>query len=280
MNTNRDNATNRVPITWTRKKEWGSEGLTHRATVTVAGDEWKFRLVSPRKGQWRAMGSHSGPKGFYAEARTVADAKALVQARVDQLTAEAETDIVGVLPSGRTITLSHKTDDDRLCGPGTLVIPDRLPEGRQTTACGTCKGSGADPEDPGDYDGTVHMHNPHTAEPCPSCDGLGRELLDGVPESVAVVLSPQQAGILAVLDGNEPTPEQQAAMNAASQRVGEFFRAVTRAVGEMAPAVTHAARQFQRLAFALSDRCDCPTPSHRMSCGEGGRVRVTQGGAA
>ena len=42
-------------------------------------------------------------------------------------------------------------------------------------ACTHCKGNGADPEDPGDYDTAVHMHNPYTVGPCPQCNGTGRQ---------------------------------------------------------------------------------------------------------
>lgn len=41
--------------------------------------------------------------------------------------------------------------------------------------CTHCKGDGADPEDPGDYDSAVHMHNPGTWAPCPQCNGTGRQ---------------------------------------------------------------------------------------------------------
>lgn len=39
--------------------------------------------------------------------------------------------------------------------------------------CLTCKGDGGDPEDPGDWDSTVGMHNPTTGGPCPKCNGTG-----------------------------------------------------------------------------------------------------------
>lgn len=42
------------------------------------------------------------------------------------------------------------------------------------TACRHCKGTGADPEDEGDYDPNVHMHNPTTVGPCPECHGSGK----------------------------------------------------------------------------------------------------------
>jgi hypothetical protein len=42
--------------------------------------------------------------------------------------------------------------------------------------CTYCKGDCADPEDPGDYDTAVHMHNPGTRGPCPKCNGTGRQI--------------------------------------------------------------------------------------------------------
>lgn len=41
--------------------------------------------------------------------------------------------------------------------------------------CTHCGGDGADPEDPGDYDTTVHMHNPYTRGPCPVCNGTKQQ---------------------------------------------------------------------------------------------------------
>ncbi|MGA5670024.1 hypothetical protein ACPCTG_31655 [Streptomyces pseudogriseolus] len=38
-------------------------------------------------------------------------------------------------------------------------------------ACPTCKGSGLDPDDEGDWDSAVGRHNPNTIGPCPTCMG-------------------------------------------------------------------------------------------------------------
>lgn len=46
--------------------------------------------------------------------------------------------------------------------------------GDECNACTHCYGSGADPEDEGDYDYAVHMHNPFTVGPCPECNGTGK----------------------------------------------------------------------------------------------------------
>ncbi|MER6860779.1 MULTISPECIES: hypothetical protein [Streptomyces] len=60
---------------------------------------------------------------------------------------------------------------DALPKPSPNLFPQRR---RETPAlCLECGGDGADPEDPGDYDTTVHMFNPYTCGPCPSCNGTG-----------------------------------------------------------------------------------------------------------
>ena len=77
---------------------------------------------------------------------------------------------------------------------GCYVHPDRVEEvvagirdaartaARQTTGqadtavtCAHCKGTGADPEDQGDYEPSVHMYNPTTIGPCPECHGSGKD---------------------------------------------------------------------------------------------------------
>lgn len=39
--------------------------------------------------------------------------------------------------------------------------------------CQTCGGSGADPEDAGDWVPGVHMHDPGSRGPCPACHAGG-----------------------------------------------------------------------------------------------------------
>lgn len=77
--TNRENNPNPpVPLTWTAKAEWGSEGRTHRTTVTICGDTWSFWILQPRKGEWRAQGRRETGHGFYSEGKTLAALKAEV----------------------------------------------------------------------------------------------------------------------------------------------------------------------------------------------------------
>lgn len=43
----------------------------------------------------------------------------------------------------------------------------------EVSNCPHCKGSGADPEDEGDWVPEVQMYNPFSAGPCPECNGTG-----------------------------------------------------------------------------------------------------------
>lgn len=280
MNTDRDNATPETfaPLTWTRKKEFGSEGMTHRAIIEIAGHRHSFAVDSPRKGYWVARGWRDGDMDLYREATTMKDAKAMAQSHAKQaarMAADAEArQAAEAKPLGRALpgegaellgsvrpasarpepNLSTAEDPQEAAGAAAdlraLRAVDEAAEllaEHKTDACETCKGSGADPEDPGDYDGTVHMYNPFTAGPCPACDGTGQR----VPQAVGVA---QAAEYLV------------------------HFRGALNEV--MAPAVARANRMMRAFGWHMQHKCTCPTPSHRMSCGEGGKARVVQGGAA
>lgn len=88
----------KVALTWASAREWGSEGLTHRATHVLAnGDELRFVVDSPRKGQWAARGWLNGDFKFYREDRTLKGAKAqmvdvasVMTAALAELTAVAD----------------------------------------------------------------------------------------------------------------------------------------------------------------------------------------------
>lgn len=186
MNNDRDNATaETTPLTWTRKKELGSEGMTHRTAVTIDGAEHAFTVDSPGKGYWVARGWTNGDMDLYREDRTMRGAKDQVQAYVDQLTrqaaerkadAEAAPDVTGTLPDGRAFTADHKT--------APVYAIDEAAE-----------------------------HLTHMADQ----------------------------------------------------------------LGNYAPTVVErAAKSMRQFGWHLRRRCTCPTPSHRMSCGEGGRVQVVR----
>ena len=69
---------------------------------------------------------------------------------------------------------------DQEGGLQTVELP--FAAARQTTGqddtgvtCAHCQGTGADPEDQGDYEPSVHMYNPTTIGPCPECHGTGKD---------------------------------------------------------------------------------------------------------
>lgn len=66
-------------LTWMSKKEWGSEGRTHRAGATIRGTDWKFTVDQPRLGFWVARGWKDGDFMFYAESSTMTTAKGLCE---------------------------------------------------------------------------------------------------------------------------------------------------------------------------------------------------------
>lgn len=47
--------------------------------------------------------------------------------------------------------------------------------------CPTCRGDRTDPDDPGEYDHAVHMHDPYSRGPCPTCNGTGVQDFGHVP---------------------------------------------------------------------------------------------------
>ena len=115
-----------APLTWTAKKEWGSVGMTHRATIALDnGDRWSFIVDQPRKGQWTARGfrmdaqdaadgrTGSGDMVFYREDTTMKGAKAQSQAHANL----AQTSTCA--ECGRIA--GHKLD----CGTGQRAATDR-----------------------------------------------------------------------------------------------------------------------------------------------------------
>jgi hypothetical protein len=65
-----------MDITWTRKKECGSEGMTHRASITLpSGEELHLRVDSPAKGHWHVRGWRAGTFCLYREDTTVKGAR-------------------------------------------------------------------------------------------------------------------------------------------------------------------------------------------------------------
>lgn len=69
-----------VELTWSSKREWGSEGLTHRATAEINGEQWKFEVQQPVKGTWTVRGWRDGDFAFYrGPVPTMREAKRLTK---------------------------------------------------------------------------------------------------------------------------------------------------------------------------------------------------------
>ncbi|WP_329126126.1 hypothetical protein [Streptomyces sp. NBC_01353] len=62
---------------------------------------------------------------------------------------------------------------DEIVGILTGIASQDERQTAPTPRCGHCKGSGADPEDEGDYLPEVGCHNPYSGGPCPQCNGTG-----------------------------------------------------------------------------------------------------------
>lgn len=80
-------------INWTKRKEWGAQGLTHRLHVVIGDDEYSFAVDQPSKGQWVGRGWRNGDLFFYRDSngapRTLAGMKELVERQVCELKIKA-----------------------------------------------------------------------------------------------------------------------------------------------------------------------------------------------
>jgi hypothetical protein len=74
-----------VELIWTRKKQPGSEGMTHRSSVTLAGgSELVFTVDQPRKGFWVLRSWLDGDMVKYREYTTLSHAKEAAQDYADE----------------------------------------------------------------------------------------------------------------------------------------------------------------------------------------------------
>ncbi|MBD3004731.1 hypothetical protein [Streptomyces sp. 5-10] len=65
----------------------------------------------------------------------------------------------------RNAWLSERVDQDALTVARNIL----------GTLCTHCNGEGGDPDDPGDWDPDVYMHNPNTRAACSKCKGTGKQ---------------------------------------------------------------------------------------------------------
>ena len=209
-------ASNDVPLTWTAKKEWGSVGNTHRASIILDnGDQWSFVVDSPRKGQWVARGwlktredvaagrSGSGDMRLYREETTMKGAKA--QAQMCANIAQTST-----CDECRKIS-GHKLD----CSTGRAADMERT---------------------------------------------KGQRIALRAEDEGALLLGATRSG-----KSIQPLPVRTPADAIAS--AAETMR-------QFGTAATSSGRALLRFRHHVVRKCSCPTPVHRMSCGQGAQPRV------
>jgi len=69
---------------------------------------------------------------------------------------------------GRKTTVTRDTQPFHVAPPQYPQPAPYLPP------CGYCTGTGADPDNPGDWVPAVHAYDPGSRGPCPKCHGHGR----------------------------------------------------------------------------------------------------------
>lgn len=179
-----------VPLTWTSSKVYGSQGLTHRATATINGENWAFTVDSPSKGHWAVRAWRDGDFALYREDRTMKGAKQQAQEHANYAARSTCTECRKIgghkLDCGTGLAEAMAKDAARgtklrLRAEDTAELPD--PE--MTAGCARCKGTGIDPEHsfPAEGPSEYSMGEPAVLEPCTDCqfpDIIGT-LPDGTP---------------------------------------------------------------------------------------------------
>lgn len=256
MNNDSDTATTETPLTWTRSKQQGSEGMTHRAEITIDGDSYNFIVDSPRKGYWTARGWNGGTFTLYREARTMKDAKAQAQAYADQvarLAAEAKARKAKARKAEAQQAAWQAEWDSRPIGADVSDLIEITP----TPVA--------------DYVATYGTHMPPV-----------NELREEAAEGLSAALSAAEAEDVAQLSGDQAAADEVAEIlgDAIPVDLPDVVRPFTHMAEQlsnyMPSAVQRAAKAMRQFDWHLRRTCTCPTPSHRMSCGEGGRVKVVR----
>lgn len=257
-----------TPLTWTSRKEWGSEGLTHRSETTIHGERWTFTVDSPSKGQWVARAWRDGDMALYREDRTMKGAKQQAQAHANYAATATCTEC-------RKIG-GHKLD----CATGRAADVARSAEHGERT--------GLRAEDAPVVlvdEGAELLTVTEPAEDRIKVYGteLGPAVLDR--------LDPAQAQqLMAELEETFPHLAEWK-RNVLGDRIERLGRQLGQVADQMAatlgPAMVSASEAASRMAAAVlrvqgardrvqlrKDTCGCLTPLHTMRCGVGGRVRV------
>ena len=244
-----------APLTWTKKKEWGSEGLTHRATTTINGESWSFAVDSPSKGQWAARAWRDGDMVLYREDRTMKGAKQQAQEHANYAATSTcrECRKIG----------GHKLD----CYTGRAADIARSTERGERIGL--------------------------RSEDAPADEPAVTEVQDSALIGPAILdrLDPAEAQqLMAELEETFPhlTEWKKQAIGERVKAVGDQLGQVAdRMVTQMGPAVVDATESLRKMTDAIElvqsardrvqlrkDTCGCLTPLHTMRCGTGGRVRV------
>lgn len=243
MNTTENNN----EIAWTSEKMWGAVGLTHRTEVTIAGARYTFTVDQPRKGQWIARGWRDGDLFYYRDqpsGRTLAGAKAGIERQVGELLIAAEADKAAADLAETREAWDDATEDEPECWCEWVDIGVGMQRAAEILDC---------PE-----------HQPYP---------------DGPPEGWT---DPEYVPGRPTIDLSLPEIE----CLCASEMYGDGTFRVYETPGcpehdqdQAVTAVDGAAELMRKLmAMARSGLippiCDCPTPTHRMSCGVGATPKV------
>ncbi|AKA61719.1 hypothetical protein SEA_YDN12_52 [Streptomyces phage YDN12] len=258
-----------APLTWTKKKEWGSEGLTHRAAATINGESWTFTVDSPSKGQWVARAWRDGDFALYREDRTMKGAKQQAQDYADEAATSTCTECKRIT-HGKVS--GHKLD----CGTGRAEAVARSTERGER----------------------IGLRSEDAPAPVVLVDE-GAELLAVTEVQDSVIIGP------AVLDqlGPEDAQKLMAELEETFPHLAEWKartlgdrlrktgdqlgQAAETMAAQMMPAVVDASESMRRMSEAVErvqaardrvqlrkETCGCRTPLHTMRCGVGGRARV------
>ncbi|USH45425.1 hypothetical protein SEA_ASIS_50 [Streptomyces phage Asis] len=281
-----------APLTWTKKKESGSEGLTHRATATINGESWSFAVDSPRKGHWVARAWRDGDFALYREDRTMKGAKQQAQDYATIAATSTCTECRKITHgkvsghkldcgTGRAEAVARSTESGERIGlraedaPAPLALVD---EGAELLA--------ATEDVAPDFTGILPGGTPVVAD-----HKVDAERMAELGPDVLKKLDPAEAQqLMAELEETFPHLAEWKArvLGDRVQRMGEQLGPVAETMAtSMSPAVVDAAESLRRMSEAVErvqaardrvqlrkDTCGCRTPLHTMRCGVGGRPRV------
>ena len=243
--------------TWTKRKAWGCEGLTHDAKVTIDKDDYEFTVDQPRKGCWQTRGWKNGWLVYFRDEhqlKTMAEHKQGVMSYVAELRAKSAAELDATVVRMLTTEVER---DEAWRDLGEAAEQDERFEQDEGPEC-WCEyvdisvGMQRAAETPGC---PQHCPEPEGPEcPCEVTD-IGNGLLMTTPSQACAE--------------HRPTLVGEAAAALAAQ-----WATAQRGFAALAPVVSKTARGMQVWHWRATRPCDCPTPTHRMSCGAGATPSV------